>query len=193
VNRWTKAWATLAAITGLLGTAWLPIGWAGSIPSIDGEDAVAEWPAYRSDTDRFEIRYPSGFAVAKPAHGLVAHGAVVTFVPIDDPSFDETGRKSNLIALSVTVGVSESANGCAEEAEGRYPNFVRTDCCEGAVGNRYETTILTTDCRGSRYEIVLFVHSANPGCYPPGAVTTFDSAGIERMFETMARTFRPAI
>jgi len=193
VNRWTKALAILAAITGLLGTAWLSIGWAGSIPSVPGEQAVAEWPVYRSGTDRFEIRYPPDFAVAKQPHGLVVDGAAVTFVPIDDPSFDEAGRKSNLIALSVTVGVSEFASGCTEETGKRYPNFVRTDFCEGAVGNRYETTVLTTDCRGTRYEIVLFVHSANPGCYAPGAVTTFDAAGIERVFETMARTLRPAI
>ena len=133
MNRWTKAWATLAAITGLLGTAWLSIGWAGSIPSVSDQEAVAEWPVYRSGTDQFEIRYPPGFAVAKQPHGLVAHGAAVTFVPIGDPSFDETGHKSNLIALSVTVGVSESASGCAEETENRYPNFVRTDFCEGAV------------------------------------------------------------
>jgi hypothetical protein len=60
---------------------------------------------------------------------------------------------------------------------------------EGAAGNRYGTSTLATSFAGSRYEIVLFVHSANPDCYPLGTVAMFDSIVIERLFETMVGTF----
>jgi len=167
-------------------------------------DAMAEWSVYRNDEHRFQIKYPPTFNRADVPNTLVANGAVVTFVPAHAPSINEAGDRTNLISLSVTIGVSEPTGAPEQETKSRapddlantgcglYPRFVRSHRSEGAVGNRYETVVFTTMVAGKRYEITLFVHSANPGCYPVGTITVFDAAEVEQLFETMVRTFTPS-
>jgi len=168
-------------------------------------DALAEWSVYRNDEYRFQIMYPPTFDRADVPNTLVTNGAVVTFVPAYDPSINEAGDRTNLISLSVTIGVSDSTGVPETETEsdapndlvirvwGRHPRFVRTYRSEGAVGSRYETVAFATRLPGKRYEITLFVHSANPGCYPAGTITIFDAAETLRLFETMVRTFSPSV
>jgi hypothetical protein len=167
-------------------------------------DALGEWSVYRSSEYRFEIMYPPGWTVAETPDTLVACDAVVTFAPAYDPSISEGGVKTNLITASVTVAVSDVSGALGRQgrhgARSDLPKavcilnpqrmgFVRTVSSEGAVGNRYETSTLATSFAGRRYEISLFVHSANPGCYSVGSITVFDSVKVERLFETMASTF----
>jgi hypothetical protein len=158
------------------------------------------WDVYTNDEYQFQISYPSGFDVAEVADTLVVDGAVVTFAPKYDPSISAAGAKTNLISISITVGVSDSPSAPESRCERRTVSalrsrdlektrFTRGYRSEGAVGNRYETSTVATDCDGKHYEIALFVHSANPGCYPAGAITIFDSAKVERLFETMLSTF----
>jgi len=167
-------------------------------------DTIADWSVYRNDEYRFQIKYPSTFNRADVANTLVAQGAVVTFVPAYAPSVNEAGDRTNLISLSVTIGVSDPAGALEQEIEsgapddrantgcGFYPRFVRSHRSEGAVGNRYETVVFATRVAGERYEIILFVHSANPGCYPVGTITIFDAAEVVQLFETMVRSFSPS-
>ena len=172
--------------------------------SSSDRDALGEWGVYRNSEYRFEIMYPPGWAVAETPNPLGAYDAVVTFVPAYDPSINEGGVKTNLISASVTVAVSDFSGTLGQKGEHGARNdlpkavcilnpprigFVRTVSAEGAVGNRYEKSTLATSFDGRRYEISLFVHSANPGCYSVGTITVFDSVKIERLFETMASTF----
>ncbi len=114
---------------------------------------------------------------------LVADCAVATFVPAYDPSNNEEGAKTNLMSCSVTIAVSDFPGVYGQKTERGAPtnlpnavcipnpqriDFLQTFSSEGALGNRYEKSTLTTSFAGRRYEISLFVHSSNPGCYPVG-------------------------
>jgi len=169
---------------------------------------TTDWHTYRNDEYGFQIKYPADFDLAEDANALVASGAVVTFIPTFDPSIDETGAKTNLLAFSVTVGVTDSpvappqrsalCLACAPEHELNGPRdvghsrFAKSYSSEGGMGNRYEKFSYIMDCGNRRYEIALFMHSGNPGCYALGAITIFDSAEIARFFETMVGTFLSA-
>ena len=151
------------------------------------------------------IRYPPTIDWAEAPNTLVTNGAVVSFVPQYDPSVNEAGERTNLISFSVTIGVSDSEDPPEQETQAGafahpqsrvcepYPHFVRTCLSEGAVGNRYKTEVFATTFAGKRYEITLFVHSANPGCYPARTITIFDCAGIAWLFETMVSSFSPSV
>lgn len=167
-----------------------------------------DWQTYSNDEYGFQIKYPPDFNLAEDANALVASGAVVTFIPAYIPSIDGTGAKTNLIAFSVTIGVTDSpvalgqrsafVLSCALEHEvngprdGGHTRFVKSYYSEGAAGNRYEKLSYLADCGDKRYEIVLFVHSGNPGCYSTDAITIFDPAEIACLFEMMVATFLPA-
>lgn len=172
-----------------------------------GLSNTTDWHTYRNDEYGFQIKYPFDFDLAENANALVALGAVVTFIPAFDPSTDGTGVKTNLMTFSVTIGVTDSAVAPSQTTTSCLPygpehrlnspdskgiRFARCYSSEGAVGNRYEKLSYLTDCGDRRYEIALFVRSGNPGCYSPGTITIFDSAGIARLFETMVGTFLPA-
>jgi hypothetical protein len=173
-----------------------------------GQSDTTDWYTYRDDEHGFQIKYPPDFDLAEDANVLVASEAVVTFIPAYDPSIDGTGAKTNLIAFSVTVGVTDclvapSQGGVVclaypPEHELNRPRnvgptcFVKSYSSEGAAGNRYEKFSYFTDCGDSRYEIALFVHSGNPGCYSADAITIFNPAEIACLFEMMVATFLPA-
>lgn len=177
--------------------------WPDLPPSVG--DTLAEWTVYQNDEYRFRIKYPTTFEEAEVPSSLVTNGAVVSFVPGYDPSVNEAGERTNLISFSVTIGVSNSEDvfeqktqtGALDDLQSRvwtsYPHFVRSCLFEGAVGNRYKSEVFATTFAGKRYEIALFVHSANPGCYPAGVVTIFDSAEIAWLFETMVSSFSPRV
>jgi len=174
---------------------------------VSGRSNTADWHTYRNDEYGFQIKYPPHFDLAEDANVLVASGAVVTFIPAYNTSIDGTGAKTNLIAFSVTVGVTDcilapSQEGVvclthASEHELNRPcdmdtRFAKSYSAEGAAGNRYEMFSYFTDCGDSRYEIALFVHSGNPGCYTPDAITIFNPTEIACLFEMMVATFLPA-
>jgi hypothetical protein len=166
----------------------------------------SNWNVYRSEPYGFQMQYPPDFEIAAVPNALAAEGAVVTFVPRYDPSIDSRGAKTNLIGFSVTVGVTSSAvapsstvsclsRGARQNlhwSPSRRIPFARHPSSEGAAGNRYQTLSYLTDRGGRAYEIVLFIHSGNPGNYSPGAITTFDRAEITRLFDVMVSTFRLA-
>lgn len=169
-----------------------------------GRDEPTEWHAYWNDEYRFRIKYPPSFSVAKVPNAMIATGAVVTFVPTYDPSIDGAGAKTNLVAFSVTIGVTDCPHAFSKGTRSCLPygpgnrldrrdsggiRFARRYLAEGAAGNRYETLSYLTDCGDRRYEIALSVHSGNPGCYSPGSITIFDPAKITRLFEAMVNTF----
>ena len=171
-----------------------------------GCDEPLDWPVYRNTEYGFQIRYPPNFGMAQAPNALGAQGAVVTFVPTYDPSVDGAGAKTNLIAFSVTVGVMDSfvvpsrgiasCLSCGSEngldvSTSQWLPFIKRHLSEGAVGNRYETLSYVTDWGDRRYEIALFLHSGNPGCYLPGTITIFDRFKITRLFDTMVGTFLP--
>lgn len=176
---------------------------------LDSSPAVgstpAEWNVYTNDEHGFGIKYPPTLDRTEVPDTLVPNGAVVSFVPEHDPSINEAGERTNLIAFSVTIGVSDLEDAPEQETQagvladpqsracGPYPRFVRTCLSEGAVGNRYRTEVFATTFAGKRYEIALFVHSVNPGCYPAGTITIFDCEEIAWLFETMACSFSPSV
>jgi len=163
------------------------------------------WNTYEDEGHGFQIKYPHDFIAAEYAYENVTSGAVVTFVPTFDPSIDRTGAKTNLFDFSVTIAVTEelaallkqNASCLARARECRLDGqrevgsirFARYYYGEGAVGNRYEKLSYCTTCGGTRYEIALFIHSGNPDCYSPGAITIFDPAEILHLFDTMVGTF----
>ena len=175
---------------------------------VSSRSNTADWHTYRNDKHGFQIKYPPDFNLAKEANTLVALEAVVTFIPAYDPTIDGTGAETNLIAFSVTIGVTDSPGAPTQRSafcqayvpepglngprDVSLTRFTKSYSSEGAVGNRYERFSYFMDCGDSRYVIALFVHSGNPGCYPPDAITIFDSARIARFFETMVGTFLPA-
>jgi len=185
----------------VLGSDYSPFNVLGA----SGWSDTTDWRTYRSDEYGFQVKYPPGFELARSANALVASGAVATFVWVSDPSIDGTGEKTNLIALSVTIGVSDSpvaptrwsafCLACAPgpELDGLrsvcHTGFTKSYCSEGGVGNRYEKSSYVTGCGNIRYEIALFVHSGNPGCYAPDTIAIFDPAEIARVVETMVGTF----
>ena len=163
------------------------------------------WNTYESEGHGFQIKYPHDFITTEHAYEHVTLGAVATFVPTFDPSIDRTGAETNLLDFSVTIGITEypmalsqqNASCLARAHERRLDGlrevgrirFARYYYWEGAVGNRYEKLSYCTACGGTRYEIALFVHSGNPDCYSPGAITIFDPAEILHLFDTMVGTF----
>lgn len=210
MSRSLKMAVTLFTILGMLGAASFANSGTGDCPAEVGfacsvRDEVVEWGVYKNDEYRFQIKYPPTFDRAEVPNTLVTDGAVATFVPAYDPSINEAGSRTNLISLSVTIGVSDPTGVPEQETEsgapddlantgcGLYPRFVRSHRSEGAVGNRYETVVFATMVAGEHYEITLFVHSANPGCYPVGTITIFDTAEMVQLFETMVRTFSPSL
>jgi len=152
--------------------------------------AQACWNLYENADYRFAISYPPVFVPVEPGDALVAPGAVVTFTPIFDPAIDATGAKTNLHEISVTVAVADlsgeetSARPAPADDHSGWFHY-----CEGAAGNRYETLGCRTVSSGMCYEIVLFIHSANPGCYPAGTVVPFDRAKYLELFARMVSTF----
>ena len=175
---------------------------------VSSRSNTADWHTYRNDKHGFQIKYPPDFDLAKEANTLVALGAVVTFIPTYDPMIDGTGAKTNLIAFSVTISVTDSPMAPTQRSafcpayvpepglnglrDVGHTRFAKSYSSEGAVGNRYERFSYLMDWGDGRYEIALFVHSGNPGCYAPDDITIFDPAEIARFFETMAGTFLPA-
>ncbi|MFC2108710.1 hypothetical protein ACFLS5_04525 [Candidatus Bipolaricaulota bacterium] len=169
---------------------------------------TTDWHTYSNDEYGFQIKCPPDFNLAESANALVASGAVVTFIQASDPSIDGTGAKTNLIAFSVTIGVTDSPVASPQRSalclayvpeqeltgprDVGHSRFSKSYSSEGAAGNRYEKSSYFIDCGESRYEIALFVHSGNPGCYSPDSITIFDPAAIVRLFETMIGTFFPA-
>ena len=169
------------------------------------------WHHYENLEYGFQIKYPIDFISTKDADELVAAGAVVTFVPAFDPSIDQTGARTNLYDLSVTIGVSDasvalfqldtSCPACADAYANAYERglsgsldvgsirFAKYCFSEGAVGNRYETVSYRAIHGGKCYEIALFFHYGSPYCYSPGAITIFDRTEILRLFDTMVGTF----
>lgn len=213
---WRAAFVAFLLVL-LVGTATL----SGMAPSFDysqsdvlammrvsGWGDTTNWHTYRNDECGFQVKYPPDFDLATDANTLVASGAVVTFIPTSDPSIDGAGAKTNLCGFSVTIGVtdapvapSQQGASCLAYAPEHGLNgqrdvglirFAKRYSSEGAAGNRYEKLSYLTDCGDRRYEIALFVHSGNPGCYSSGAITIFDSTEIARLFETMVSTFLPA-
>jgi len=167
------------------------------------------WLTYLDAERGFGIRYPAGFRPAKVPSEHIAIGAVVTFIPTARPLPEDVGKKSNLVDVSVSIGVIDlpGANhvGLARLAishltssagdpcyEAGSLHFVKSYSAEGAVGNRYETTSYCTHYSGKRYEICLFLHTVNPGVYEPGCVTVFDPGVLVGLLEGMVRTFFPA-
>ncbi len=180
---------------------------ATSVSLASAWDEPTDWHTYRNNEYGFQINYPPNFLVANVPNVLVATGAVVTLVPAYDPSIDGAGAKTNLIAFSVTIGVTDSSLAPSQGATTCLPydsgnrldkrdshgiRFARCYSSEGAAGNRYEKLSYLADCGDRRYEIALFVHSGNPGCYSLGAITIFDPTEITRLFEMIAGTFLPA-
>jgi len=172
-----------------------------------GWSDTPDWHTYRNNEYGFQIKYPSDFDLAEDANALVASGAVVTFIPAYNTSIDGTGAKTNLLAFSVTIGVTDSpaasprrsafclAYASEHELDGPHDvghtRFAKSYFSEGSAGNRYERFSYITDCGDRRYEIALFVNSGNPGCYTADAITIFDPAEIALLFETMVSTFLP--
>ena len=172
-----------------------------------GERGATDWHTYRNGEHGFQIEYPPDFDMAADANVLVASGAVITFVPAFAPSIDGSGGKTNLIAFSVTIGVTDTRGAPSPEGASCLADtpehgldrrldaggirFAKRYFSEGAVGNRYEKLSYLTDCGDRRYEIALFVHSGSPWCYASGAITIFDPVEITDLFETMVGTFRP--
>ena len=163
------------------------------------------WNTYENERHGFQIKYPHDFIATEHAYEHITSGAVVTFVPTFDPSIDRTGAETNLFNFSVTIGVTEDLTAllkqnvsclartreCRLDGQRKVGSicFTRYYYGEGAVGNRYEKISYCTACGGTRYDIALFVHSGNPGCYSPGAITIFDPAEILYLFDTMVGTF----
>ena len=169
------------------------------------QHVCSDWSTYRNTECQFEIKYPPNWLVETTPDALVAGGAVVTLVPAYDPSLNELGNRTNLVSLSVTVSVTPPSgnmqagtcrDGSGDPARDVYAyrpqrtRFLRTVLSEGAVGSRYETLAMATRFGATRYEIILFVHSANPGCFPPGMVAAFDAGKTEQVFEAMMDTFQ---
>lgn len=147
------------------------------------------WRIFCSSAHGFSMAYPPGLALVTPGDARVAPGAIVTFSPISDPSIDATGARTNLIEWSVTVAVAGSSQrtGLSRSA-GPTICFERTQSCEGAAGNRYETIVYSTVVHGISYSVALFIHSGNPDCYSPGATVPFDRDGLLAILEQMVGT-----
>jgi hypothetical protein len=164
---------------------------------------TSTWATYVDVKHDFKINYPQDFiATAETVCESSASEAVVTFVPTFDPSIDRTGAKTNLFAFSVTISVREglpplSEQGewcnCGRRLEGLYETngvrFVRCYFAEGAAGNQYSEFSYRTTCEGVRYEIALFAHFGNPGCYVPGTVVIIDESELLHLFDAMVGTF----
>ena len=164
------------------------------------------WITYQSNEYGFLIKYPHDYVLAEAAFELAAPGAVVTFVPTFDPSADRTGANTNLLEVSVTVGVTLASalsshrgfpgcdccivhrpSGSSEDGDGFFLTCRRT---EGAAGHRFSLLSYSTVCGDRRYEIALCLHYANPDCYSPGTIRSFDQTEIVRVFEAMVGAFR---
>jgi hypothetical protein len=165
---------------------------------------TTRWATFRSDQSGFAIKYPHGFVPQVPGDELVLPGAVVTFVPTFDPSIDESGSRTNLYEVSVTVGVVSAdyhAQGEApcpigegglrlnggEDIAGK--TFSRYCFSEAGAGNVYEEVGYRTTSGSICYEIVLFLHYGNPACYPEGTVVVFDPMGPLCVLDAMVSTF----
>lgn len=176
-----------------------------TVTSISRSIDTTTWKTYKNEECGFQIKYPLEFVQAENAQEIVVSGAVVTFRPRFDPSIDKTGVKTNLHDFSVSIGVKDAhADVSHRDAScSVYPhermlnglfrvgNVIFTKHCfsEGAVGNRYEKLSYRAICRNTCYEIALFIHSANPDCYPRGAIKIFDPIEILCLFDTMLSTF----
>jgi len=176
--------------------------------AVPDRSAPEGWRVYRSNEHLFQISYPPGFCIAEIPSALVENDAVVTFVPESDSSISKMRASTNLISVSVTIAVSDltgipkqESEPCAldglprrfRDLDKRWVDFTRSYLCEGAVGNRYETSTMATSVGGRHYEIILFVHSANPSCYPAGTIAIFNRTEIARLFEAMVNTFLPVV
>ncbi len=149
------------------------------------------WYLYENSDYHFAIAYPPAFLPVEPGDVLVAPGAAVTFAPTFDPAIDTNGAKTNLHEISVTVAVHDSSRKEAFD-QSHHADAVCAlfQTCEGAAGSRYETLGYRTIACGRVYEIVLFIHSGNPDCYPAGAIVPFDRDEFLELFDRMVRTFR---
>ncbi len=166
--------------------------------------STAGWKTYEDGEHGFAIKYPKDFVAVLPGDELVTAGAVVTFVPTFDPSIDETGARTNLHEVSVTIGVVDTGPlpheeslclMCADEQRldglrelGGRP-LARYCVFDAGAGNRYEKVSYRMACGRRIYEIALFAHYGNPDCYPEGTIAVFDPIGILQLFGTMASAF----
>lgn len=164
-----------------------------------------DWLVYWNSEHAFGIRYPSEFQVASIPSTQVVRNAVVTFVPARTTFAEGVGIKTNLFEFSVTIGVTNSpvpqsqrsASSLTyrqglefrEQHEGSLVRFTKRYSAEGAAGNRYEKFSYFMDYGNHRYEVALFVHTGNPGCYSPGSITIFDPHVLVCTLERMVRTF----
>ena len=166
--------------------------------------STAGWKTYENREHCFAIEYPTDFVAVVPGDGRVTAGAVVTFVPTFDPSIDETGAKTNLGEVSVTIGVVDTGPlpheeslcpMCTDEQMldglGELGGRPLAKYCawEAGAGNIYEKVSYRIACGWRIYEIALFAHYGNPDFYAEGAIVVFDPTAILRLFGTMVSTF----
>jgi len=165
---------------------------------------TASWQHYEHPAYGFRIGVPPDLVAAESPDVLVVSSAVVTFVPATDPGTDRLGNRTNLLRYSVTIGVTEADDPAArcgvsddprtwdcepDRSYARPQGYTRDAVSEGAAGNRYTTLRYRMVCGATCYEIALFVHAANPGCYAPGVIVPFDPTGILHTFGSMLGTF----
>ncbi len=166
--------------------------------------STAGWKTYEDMEHGFAIEYPNDFVAVLPGDGLVTAGAVVTFVPTFDPSVDETGAKTNLGEVSVTIGVVDVGPLPHEESlcpmctDEQMLDGLRelggrplAKCCfsDAGAGNIYEKVSYRIACGRRIYEIALFAHYGNPAFYAEGTITVFDPMRFLQVFDTMVGTF----
>ena len=200
--------AVVLALGSLMRCVGAPCTEPDLLPGASANDWVttAGWRTYRDQQHGFAVQYPRDFAPRVPGNRLVAAGAVVTFVPTFDPSVDETGVETNLHEVSVTVGVVGAAGNprrppspcLAGEGELRLPGvrlvgdiaFFRSCFSDAGAGNAYDTVSYQATRGPWSYEIVLFLHSGNLGCYPEGTVVAFDPWRFLRVLDMIVSTFQ---
>jgi len=163
------------------------------------EAASCGWFEYRNPVHGFRICVPADLIVLEGDGSPIVQAAVVSFGPTFDCSIRADGTRTNLLDLQVVIGVTDrcSTNLWTDRHSSRQAHtkivggteFIVYRSVEGAVGNRYETLSYATFAAGKRFEIALFLHYADPGCYVPGTIALFDRVTIDEWFETMICSF----
>ena len=161
--------------------------------------ASCGWFEYRNPVHGFRICVPADLTVLESAGSKVVQAAVVRFGPTFDGSIRADGTRTNLLDLQVVIGVTDRCSThlwtdrhSSLRAQTRIvggTEFLVYRSVEGAVGNRYETLSYVTATEGRQFEIALFLHYADPGCYVPGTIALFDRVPIDEWFERMVCSF----